>query len=431
MTLATLVLSSLSLIACKGGSEEDTGTDDTAAVEVDEDGDGFLAEEDCDDSDAAVFPGASELCDGVDNNCDGEIDEEAPSWYADADADGFGAGAAIQQCESPQGFVDNNSDCDDTDHLVHPGAEEICDDVDQNCDGTDYEPATVSYLSGTRWVDVTADLSAGLIGESASGADLQFCEGTWDLAFAVDHRWTIEGVGDVVFDSPASHLLVREGGVLELRNVTLNGGLGSGSSTGAALSVVGGEAFFGDVEMSKATATGTAPVVFVQGGRFEMHGGSITDATTGGGAVKMWHDAEVVLYGVAIEKVTATEAGILNMWGSDASPLSILDTILDGNTSGANYGAISNYGGGVFTCTDASGFGAGVRNHNNAALSFEYDAPGTGAFWDGCDMDNVATDVYFLADGFTLDQWVAEDQSFECAYDLLGNGSELIGCGAL
>lgn len=58
-----------------GDSSGDSGGDDTGEAPVDADGDGFPAEEDCDDADPLVFPGAEERCDGVDTDCDGAIAE--------------------------------------------------------------------------------------------------------------------------------------------------------------------------------------------------------------------------------------------------------------------------------------------------------------------------------------------------------------------
>ncbi len=58
--------------------------------DTDSDGDGATDSADCADADSTVFPGATELCDGVDNDCDGTIDETAPTWYPDTDGDGFG-----------------------------------------------------------------------------------------------------------------------------------------------------------------------------------------------------------------------------------------------------------------------------------------------------------------------------------------------------
>jgi len=85
----------------------------------DYDGDGVLCTEDCDDHDAARLPGAEELCDGVDSNCDPTDLDES-----DADGDGFFA------C----------GDCDDTDAGVSPDAVEICGNlIDEDCDGEDLD----------------------------------------------------------------------------------------------------------------------------------------------------------------------------------------------------------------------------------------------------------------------------------------------------
>jgi hypothetical protein len=84
---------------------------------VDGDNDGAALPDDCDDTRSAVYPGAAELCDGLDNDCDGAADE---GW--DEDGDGH------KSCgESP--------DCDDTDASSWPGAAEVCDGADNDCNG--------------------------------------------------------------------------------------------------------------------------------------------------------------------------------------------------------------------------------------------------------------------------------------------------------
>ena len=109
----------------------------------DNDGDGYSACEECDDGDAAVNPGATEVCNGIDDNCDEIIDPsdsaDATTWYQDQDYDGYGTDAATQvACDEPDGYADNNEDCNDSTAGVHPGAVEVYyDGIDQDCDGND------------------------------------------------------------------------------------------------------------------------------------------------------------------------------------------------------------------------------------------------------------------------------------------------------
>ena len=105
---------------------------------VDDDMDGFSLFEDCDDGNAAVFPGAIEICNDIDDDCDGEIDEGPVFnlYFLDQDGDGFGAGIPIQGCKPPNAdYVLIGSDCDDGNASVFPGATEICNGLDDNCDG--------------------------------------------------------------------------------------------------------------------------------------------------------------------------------------------------------------------------------------------------------------------------------------------------------
>ncbi|MCB9797689.1 MAG: CHAT domain-containing protein [Alphaproteobacteria bacterium] len=142
---------------CDGQDNDCDGRVDEDAVDrrpffADNDGDGVGGEAfaacgpepglvegggDCDDADAAKHPGAPEACDQVDNDCDGRVDEDVVDrpWYADRDQDGFGGASEKISCAQPRGYVAEGGDCDDADAARHPGAEEVCDGVDDDCDG--------------------------------------------------------------------------------------------------------------------------------------------------------------------------------------------------------------------------------------------------------------------------------------------------------
>ncbi|MGC6507236.1 MAG: putative metal-binding motif-containing protein [Myxococcota bacterium] len=96
--------------------------------------------EDCDDGNPEIYPSAVEMCDGLDNDCDLRIDAEAQDqtvWYPDDDSDDFGAfdGVTISQCDQPPGHVDNGDDCDDSNPDINPLEAEVCDQVDNDCNG--------------------------------------------------------------------------------------------------------------------------------------------------------------------------------------------------------------------------------------------------------------------------------------------------------
>ena len=154
-------------VACTGGDQNCDGSPD----DVDADGDRFLACEECDDQDVGVDPGAAELCDGRDQDCDGAVDEDALDtsiFYDDVDGDGSGDPAtAVWSCSPETGQVADGTDCDDGRADVHEGADELCDTVDNDCDGEIDENAVAD---GVWYVDADGD------GHGELGTTLTSCD---------------------------------------------------------------------------------------------------------------------------------------------------------------------------------------------------------------------------------------------------------------
>jgi hypothetical protein len=178
---------------CDDEVDEDDATD-AYTWYVDEDGDGYgvdttvtaacdapdgysAYDSDCNDSDGDISPGATEACNETDDDCDGEIDEDATSsFYADGDGDGYGdPDTPADSCDAPDGYVEDASDCDDSDEAIHPGAEEVCDAKDNNCDG-------ITDPSRTFYEDIDGDGYSAYGGLSMDGCspDPGFAESMGD-----------------------------------------------------------------------------------------------------------------------------------------------------------------------------------------------------------------------------------------------------------
>ncbi len=98
---------------------------------------GYVADStDCNDSDAAINPSATETHNSVDDNCDGNVDEGFSEWFRDSDEDGYGdPSLSVFDTSKPNGYVADNTDCNDSVKTTNPGATQEYDGIDNNCDG--------------------------------------------------------------------------------------------------------------------------------------------------------------------------------------------------------------------------------------------------------------------------------------------------------
>jgi hypothetical protein len=142
---------------------------------------------DCDDSNPDINPGEEEVCDDdADNNCDGYVDEgcyadqcedivcesycEDGDWYYNGDCDeGICSYDIIHESEncvdSDEDGYEAYMDCNDTNPDVNPGATEICNGVDDDCDGT---------------VDEGCDTGSGTVGGGGGDDGSGLCLPAWD-----------------------------------------------------------------------------------------------------------------------------------------------------------------------------------------------------------------------------------------------------------
>jgi hypothetical protein len=209
---------------CDGTVDEDDAVD-AQTWYGDDDGDGYGGDtttvaceqpsgssadsKDCDDTDAAVNPGAAEVCNEVDDDCNGYVDDEDPgltdgdTWTIDYDGDGYGDASGrftATACEAPSGYVEDATDCDDTDADVFPSADETCNEIDDDCDGdvdeddaldasTWYEDADGDTYGNASSTDVSCTEPRGYVSDDTD------CDDT-DADVYPGARETLDGVDE-------------------------------------------------------------------------------------------------------------------------------------------------------------------------------------------------------------------------------------------
>ena len=202
---------------------------------------GYVADAtDCDDADAEINPDADELCDDLDNDCDDLVDDDdgatdAPAWYPDLDGDGYGDETASPTlaCDQPTAHVADNTDCDDTSEDAYPDAREVCDGIDNSCDGSIDYTINVGTGAGATHSSIQSAIDA------SSFADDRICvwPGTYYEHVVVDKNVWLEGAekdSTIIDGSLSGTVLTIEGtsSAATLKGFTLQRG---NAGTGAAV----------------------------------------------------------------------------------------------------------------------------------------------------------------------------------------------------
>ncbi|MHC1744626.1 MAG: MopE-related protein [Syntrophobacteraceae bacterium] len=338
---------------------------------------------DCNDGNAGIHPGATEVCDGIDNNCSGQADEGCVTWYRDADGDGYGdPGDSVVAIEQPPGYVANDTDSDDTDGNIHPGTVWYKDvDNDQYSDG-------MTESSGTRPAGYKLPSELDSVSGDCNDSDARVHPGAIAIVNGVDYDCngsvdTIQGAidlvssGQTVVVATGAHLVnsldfggknidlvcvgapgscILDGGatssVLSLHAGETNAALISGFTIRNGNAPNGGGLYLDNASPTVEDCVITSNTAGASGGGIYAHNGSqptvrrcsitLNNATVEGGGVFTNSGGTFTNCLLTGNTVTSYEGGAIF---SNATAVVITNCTIVGNSAGTAGGALCDYAG--------------------------------------------------------------------------------------
>jgi len=192
---------------------------------------------DCDDSDSNINPDGTEICDSGndDEDCDGGANDNDPEgpvsggtlYYLDDDTDGYGeeGSTGLRVCSSaPSNYVADDTDCDDGDTNIHPGAtESACDGTDSDCDGDDSKYTLSDLIAGDLVITevmINPDAVSDSRGEWFEITNVSSTEFDLDGLSIISAGDSGDTINTCLAIAPGAHLLFARNG-----NSDDNGGL--------------------------------------------------------------------------------------------------------------------------------------------------------------------------------------------------------------
>jgi hypothetical protein len=263
---------------------------------------------------------------GLDDDCDGATDDDDGAiggnpYYADGDGDGYGGGEPTFACVMPTGLMTDGSDCDDLDPEVNPGAEEICNGIDDDCDPFLTETGTVMAGGVVYWSIQDA------VDAAAPGSTVLVCDGTFFEAIQIEKDLILRGRGAsasiIDASGSASVVAVTESDVtVTVRELTLQHGTGR---EGHAFGGTGG----GGIDAWSAETLAVVSTVVT--GCAADYGGAILGPAQG----DLWISSSVV----SDSSAAMAGGGVYAATGEDRT-VDIHDSEISGNTTDGDGGGI-------------------------------------------------------------------------------------------